>query len=113
MYDHLAALQFELGEMEAAEKSYRASLLRNGAVAATHRNLAKVLYSQGRMAESLEELRMALQLEPGNPDSWEGLGMSALALGDRETARWAAEKLRSADRQAWERLQAEIARTLP
>lgn len=108
MYDQRAALQFELGELDAAETSYRESLERNAAVAGTRRNLAKVLFTQGRMAEAAQELWRALQLEPGHPDAWEGLGMSALALGDRETAATAAARLERIDGEGAQRLRAAL-----
>ena len=108
MLEQLAALHFELGELGEAETTYRKSLRLNEANPSTHRNLGKVLYSQGRMAMALEELRTALRLEPGNPDSWEGLGMSALAMGDLVTATAAAERLDRIDGEGAERLRAAL-----
>lgn len=109
MLDQLAALQFELGDAVAAEETYRRSLLLNSNTASVHRYLARALYSQGRMAEALEEVRLALRLEPGNPDALEGLGMSAVALGDLATAEQAADQLRYREPDAWMKLRDAIA----
>lgn len=109
MLDQLAALHLELGELERAEQLYRKSLLLKADSAATHRYLAKVLYSLGNMRAAVEHLRRALRLEPGNPDALEGLGMSAVALGDLETAEQVASQLRYGDPAVWRKLREAIA----
>lgn len=102
----LGALYFELGELTLAEAAYRDSLRLNSLTAGNHKNLAKVLYEQGRRIEALDELRIALSLSPGSPDILEGMGYCALALGDLKTAKEAADKLRYSDPMAWRELQA-------
>lgn len=107
MHNQLAALYFELGELADAEAVYRESL-RLANRAATHRNLGKVLYALGRMREALAAARMAQQLEPGNPDNIEGVGMSALAMGEMPTAREALDALENIDEEGARRLRAAI-----
>ena len=110
MHDQLAALLFEVGDHAEAEAVYRRSLAINGASAATRRNLARVLYSTGRMSEALEQLLLALQAAPWDPDSLEGYGKTAVAIGNLEAARQAAGRLRHNDPQRYRELQAEIDR---
>jgi len=109
MHNWLAALYFELGELPKAEAAYRESLRLSDRVASTHKNLAKVLYGKGRILEALEELQSALLLAPGSPDILEGMVRSALVLGDMETAKRAADKLRYSDPEVWRELQVAIA----
>lgn len=91
-----------------AEQAFRGSLKENPAYPATWLSLGKEYYAQRRWTEALDVFRQALRLDPGNPEILEGLGHSALALGDVVTARWAAGKLRYADRMAGQRLHSAI-----
>jgi protein O-mannosyl-transferase len=111
LWNDLGVLYSEAGDGQRAVESFRNSFAANPNSPATYLNLGKEYFARGRWPEALAALRRAQELGPGNAETLEGLGRSALQLGDVETARRAAEKLRSADRQAWERLQTEIART--
>ena len=113
LWNDLGVLYSEAGESAQAEEAFRQSLTINPASAKTYLNLGKEHFARGRWSEALAALRRSQELGPGNAEVLEGLGRSALLAGEMETARRAAEKLRSVDRQAWERLQGEIARTLP
>lgn len=108
MHSWLGALYFETGELPLAESAYRQSLRLNDKVAVTHKNLAKALYGQGRIAEAQEELTIALSQAPGSPDILEGLGNCALVLGDLVTAQQVADKLHYSDPTAWQDLQSAI-----
>lgn len=97
-----------IGDSSQAERAFRDSLSQDSTRPATHLNLGKELFAQQRWSEALTAFRRAQQLEPGNPETLEGLGRSALHLRDVSTAQWAVEKLRYADRQAGLRLQSAI-----
>jgi len=109
LHNDLGRLHSELGNRALAEQSFRASLAAKGDNPVAHLNLGKEYYLQGRWPEALASLRRAQELAPGNPEPLEGLGRAALQLGDVATARWAAARLEHTDRQAWQRLQAELA----
>lgn len=113
LWNDLGVHYSEEGDALQAEEAFRNSLRANPDSAATHLNLGKEYYVRQRWSEALAALRRAQQLDPGNAEALEGMGRCALQVGDLETARWAAGKLRHADRQGWERLQIEIAKALP
>ena len=62
------------------------------------------------MSEALEQLSLALQAAPWDPDSLEGYGKTAVAVGKLEAARQAAGRLQHNDPQRYRELQAEINR---
>jgi len=104
LLNDLGVLYAGIGNPRQAERAFLDSLREDDASAATHLNLAKEYYAQRRWSEALTAFRRALQLEPGNPEILEGLGRGALQLGELETVRWVAGKLRHIDRQAEKRL---------
>lgn len=110
LLNDLGVLYSESGDAVRAEEALRKSLEIDPESKETWLNLGKEYYVRGRWEEALAALRQAARFGPGNAETLEGLGRVALELADEDTARWAAGKLRSSDRDAWRRLQAEIER---
>jgi tetratricopeptide (TPR) repeat protein len=104
LWNNLGVLYSEAGEGLQAEAAFRSSLQTNPQSALTHLNLGKEYFVRQRWAEAVAALRRSQELEPGNPETLEGLGLSAVQLGDVATASWAADKLKAIDRQAWRRV---------
>jgi tetratricopeptide (TPR) repeat protein len=88
---HVAA-----GDPAKAEQVYRQSLAINADNPVAYQYLGALYYRQGRAGDALAMLREANRLEPGNPETLEGMVKAARQAGDEATARWAAEKLRQA-----------------
>lgn len=109
LFNALGVFFAGVGDSREAERMFLESLAVDAARPETHLNLGKEYYAQRRWPEAVQSFRLALDFEPGNPETLEGLGMSALQLDDLVTARWAAGKLRYADRMAGQRLQSAIA----
>lgn len=109
MHDLIGEHALDSGDMSLAEQAFRACISSGEQTSSTHRNLAEVLYNQGRMHEALEQLKIALAMAPGRPDVYEGLGRVAVARGDQTMTNWAREKLARIDRESWRRLQQVIA----
>lgn len=113
LLNDLGVLYSELGNSVLAEKFLRDSLAINEDNPVAYLNLGKEYYLQGRLPEAKASLWRAQELEPGNPETLEGLGLVTLKLGDLATARWAADKLENIDHQSWLRLQAALAGARP
>src|SRR5687767_10827109 len=62
--NNLGIAYAELGDLPAAEQTFRRALKIQPAYAATHYNLAKALHKDGRLPESLTEYERAHALEP-------------------------------------------------
>lgn len=109
LWNDLGVAYSEAGETVRAEEAFLKSLEVAPDVAGTYLNLGKEYFIQQRWAAAFVALERAQELMPGNPETLEGLGRSALLSGNLERARWAAEKLEFVDREAWKRLQLLIA----
>lgn len=72
--------------LTAAEASLRRALELRPDHAGTHYHLGVLLEETGRHAESVSELRRALDLNPALTDAYAVLGRSYMALGDTATA---------------------------
>jgi len=96
----------ETGAAREAEAAFLASLAKPAGevdLANVHFNLAREYYFGGRWPESFAQLRIALDLSPGDPEILERFGELALRLGERRAALWTADRLRYADADAWQR----------
>lgn len=84
------------GDLAQAEASYRQSLALYAENPVACQYLAALYFRQQRWREAFDLLQRAQRLEPGNPQTLEGLVKTARQLGDAATARWAEEKLQKA-----------------
>ncbi|TLM65399.1 MAG: tetratricopeptide repeat protein [Deltaproteobacteria bacterium] len=105
LWNDLGILFSDLGEAAAAERAFAESLKEDGASARVWVNLGNHHSARGQWQAASNAFQTALRLEPGNPESLEGLGRSALQLDDRELAYRVAAKLEHADPETWDRLQ--------
>jgi len=71
---NLAAIAFQEGKYELAERRYRALVAADPGDAGLHSSLAGVLGAQGRYPEALRELDAALALDPINPEGYHNKG---------------------------------------
>jgi protein O-mannosyl-transferase len=67
VFDNLGICLMAMGRPQEAEKVYRSALSQGLGGAAPHAALAGVLEGRGRREEAVAELRLAMQLDPGNP----------------------------------------------
>lgn len=84
------------GDVRQAEEVYRQSLALYAENPVAYQYLAALYYAQKRWREAYELLQRAQRLEPGNPQTLDGLVKTARQLGDEGAARWAEAKLRQA-----------------
>lgn len=96
------------GELAKAEEVYRQSLAQHADNPVAYQYLGGLYFAQHRWTEAMEALREADRLEPGNPETLEGIAKTAIRQGDFETASWAAAKLRYSNPESWSDLQVEI-----
>ena len=108
LLNDLGIYQQQDGDLRTAEASYRQSLALYPDNPVAYQYLGGLYFAQGRWEEALSALRQANRLEPGNPETLEGLGKTALKLGDFATAGWAVGKLRHSDPLRWRDLQATL-----
>jgi len=66
--------QEEAGELQEAEKSYRAALLAGGPDPRLCLNLGNVLYARGHKAQAAERFRQAVELDSSFAAAWNNLG---------------------------------------
>lgn len=93
------------GNFVQAENLYRQSMSLNPDNPVAYEYLGGLYFAQQRWTEALKMLKSANRLEPGNPKILEGIGKTALKLGDMSTVTWAADKLRYVDPEVWSELQ--------
>lgn len=99
------------GDLQRAEDIYRQSLELYANNPVAYQYLGGVYYAEQRWGEALSALLQANRLEPGNPQTLEGIGKTALKLGDFDTTAWAAGKLRYSDPLLWRNLQTALTAT--
>jgi tetratricopeptide (TPR) repeat protein len=83
---NLAAIAFQEGRYELAERRYRALVAADPQDAGLRSSLAGVLGAQGRYPEALRELDEALALDPINPEGYHNKGALFERLGRPEKA---------------------------
>ncbi len=83
---NLAAVAFQSGKFEEAEKAYRDLVEKNPNDGALRASLAGSLGALGRYGEALEQLTIAIELEPLNPESYHNRGVIYERQGQRDAA---------------------------
>lgn len=86
----LGNLQFDRGDLDAAEAAYRTALRGLAGYPAARAGLGRVLAGRGRYREAAEQYRTAIDVNPA-PDSVIALGEVSAAAGDGDRARRAYE----------------------
>ena len=75
--------------MAGAICAYRAALLAGGPSAKTSFALAHALAERGKQEQAAERYRQVIELEPGNSDAWNNLGVCLTEIGQHDDARLA------------------------
>jgi hypothetical protein len=81
LYDDLALLGIEAGDLDLAVTSFGASLRLKPGSAAAHYNLANALLLRQRSSDAIEHFREALRLQPDYGLASQGLGLALSATG--------------------------------
>lgn len=102
--NNLGVLFGEEGRSDEALHAFASSLERRAVNPVALRNLGKEYFVRQNWSEAYAALRRALEYEPGHPEALEGLGRTALLLGDVPAARRALAKLEHSDPTAARRL---------
>lgn len=76
-------IQYEAGNIQAAERLYRRALEIDNRFAMAHFDLANCLDDSGKLQEAAEHYRTALQLAPAYPEPHFNLALVYCKLGDR------------------------------
>jgi Tfp pilus assembly protein PilF len=84
--NNLGIASGELGQFEAAERTFRRALKVKPAYAEAHFNLGKALHKQGRLAESLKEYERAHAIEPTSVRTQQGLADAYYLHGQPDRA---------------------------
>jgi len=83
---NLAAVAFQSGRYEEAAKAYKDLIDKNPNDGALRASLAGSLGALGRYGEALEQLTIAIDLEPLNPESYHNRGVIYERQGQRDAA---------------------------
>jgi len=83
---NLAAVAFQSGHYEEAAKAYKELVDKNPNDGALRASLAGALGALGRYGEALEQLAIAIELEPLNPESYHNRGVIYERQGQRDAA---------------------------
>lgn len=81
----LGSIQYAEGRLPEAEASFRAALRRQP-TAEAHNSLAWVLAEQGQLRDGLEQVRVALRMDPEHGAAWDTLGVILHRMGEPERA---------------------------
>lgn len=84
---NLGATLYQLGQMEEAERHFRAALQREAENSTLHFNLGCVLDEQGRFEEAIQHLKIAVQLAPHYADAHFNLALAYEKARNRRAAR--------------------------
>ncbi len=85
-HSNLGNMQYQAGQLGAAEHSFRQALALDPAYASVHNDLAMVLFETARQDEAIREYRETLRLRPNNPDAWRNLGRLLEERGELDEA---------------------------
>ncbi len=83
---HLGRMQEQMGEVLAAQESFRACVAVAPQVAMAHARLGELQLNSGALAPARASFEASRRAEPAHPAGWEGLARVALAEGDAEAA---------------------------
>jgi len=83
---NLAAVHFQSGRYAEAVKAYQDLVQQNPDDGALRASLAGALGAMGRYAEAMEQLTVAIKLEPLNPEPYHNRGVIFEKQGNREAA---------------------------
>lgn len=97
------------GDPDRAEQAYRQSIELHPDNPVAYQYLGALYFAQRRWPEAFAVLRLANEIEPGNPKTLEGLGKAALKLGDHDRVRRVARKLDAVDPEAGRQFRAVVA----
>jgi tetratricopeptide (TPR) repeat protein len=92
----------QLGDLEAAEKSYQAAVDRNPAFFQAYYNLALVYSNQARWEEAAQAYRQGLQHNGSDPEAWANLGAAYERLTRDEDARASYAKALDLNPEEWQ-----------
>jgi len=73
--------------VEEAKALFERTLLIMPDYPGAHKNLAAILYREGRLREALEHMEHALKIEPKNPEFLAAKGAILLKMGDKKGAK--------------------------
>ena len=76
----LGNIAFRRGDLDAAERAYRAALVNNPSLALARRNLGLVFEQRGDLAAAVGEFRRAIEARPDLADSYRNLGRTLMKM---------------------------------
>jgi tetratricopeptide (TPR) repeat protein len=86
LYDELGTALYQEGDQSAALSAFTQAVAQDEELASAQNNLGVVLLNQSKIWEAIEHLKIAADLNPGNPQTQYNLGNAWLAAGDMDNA---------------------------
>ena len=83
---NLGIVDFKLGDLAAAERSFQQAITIAPREISAYCNLSSVLFKEGKWVEAVDRLTTAMRLDPSNPAPYYFLGAIDQQMGARDAA---------------------------